>query len=322
MNSKTELGPMKALSIQDLNDLHAAGKLAGRIFHPYEISNDVYHGFGSPGVSRSGLALCLLCPQEFQEKHLGPQEERTEEKRIALIIGNASHTIVLEPKRFTQQYVSDFDIIQQVIDENPDVKSPRGTKRFKELRADLIASSEGLTVLKSKEYDDVYKLVDIINTNDLARSMLTGGKAEHTLYWIDDATGVLCKDRIDLIRDDLDRPKIVEFKTIANIHKFRGHIGEHHYDMQAVIHFEAVHRVLKIKAPTVFVVRQKESRVIRFGQLSNRFLDIGHRKWRKSLDIYARCMKDSMWPGFPQEVEDMDPEVWYEKRMMEELTYE
>jgi len=313
---------MKQLTVQDLQDLHAEGKLAGRIFHPDEIPNETYHAFGSPGVSRSGLALVLQCPQEYEEKYLEPQEEKTEEKRKALIIGSASHTIVLEPGRFHEQYLSDWNLMQQVVEEKPDVKSPRATKRFKELRAQAMEDRPGLTILKHTDYNDVYRLRDIIERNALAKAMLTGGKAEHTLYWTDPETGMLCKDRIDLIRDDLTRPKAVEFKTIANIHKFRAHIGEHHYDMQAVIHFEAINQVLGIQAPTVFVVRQKESRVIRFGQLSETFANIGYRKWRKALSRYAECMKTQTWPGFPQEVEDIDPETWYEKRMMEEFEHE
>jgi hypothetical protein len=308
---------MVQLIVADLQEMNKYGELAGRMFHPNEIPNEVYHGYGSPGVSRTGLALCLLCPQEYKEKYLDPQDEKSEDQRKALIIGSASHTIVLEPERFHKEYKSDDEILSIVYSEKPDTKSPRNTKLYKETRAAIIENNPELTILKSKDYNDVHKLIDIVKTNELASSMLTGGKAEYTLYWNDPETGVLCKDRIDLIRDDLKNPKTVEFKTIGNIYKFKAHCGDHDYDMQAVIHYNAVLNVMKIKAPTVFIVRQKESRVIRFAQLTERFLDIGYRKWRKALSIYAECTKTGEWPGFPQEIESVDPETWYEKQMLE-----
>ncbi|GAH01364.1 unnamed protein product, partial [marine sediment metagenome] len=61
-----------------------------------DISNADYHA--SEGISKSGLDLIAKCPKKYWHKYINP-ERMEKEQSDAFLIGQATHTAILEPEK-------------------------------------------------------------------------------------------------------------------------------------------------------------------------------------------------------------------------------
>jgi hypothetical protein len=61
---------------------------------------DYHHG---PGISRSGLIELKRSPYHYWYRYLNP-DYKPETATLAQILGNALHTLILEPNEFEKRY--------------------------------------------------------------------------------------------------------------------------------------------------------------------------------------------------------------------------
>lgn len=216
--------------------LKSAG--ASTIFIPgiYDISLDEYLSERAH-VSSSGLKRMLQSPLQLQ-RYLQRQHISTPQ----LDFGTAVHCALLEPERFQQEYVAlpvkqvdlfhaeDMALIQQA-----------GKARHFITEAQM-AALQGIC-------EQVDKQPDIVQ-------LLKAGQAEQSLFWRDEASGIRCKIRPDM----LVLPHwIVELKTTfdSSLAVFQRTCLMQRYHLSAAMYLQGLQQVTGQTPNYVYLVASR-----------------------------------------------------------------
>ena len=186
----------------------------------YDISLDDYLG-ERDHISASGLKRLLLSPLHLQ-RYLLRQHESTPQ----LDFGTAAHCALLEPERFAREYVA-LPVQQADLFHEKDLAL---------IAQDAAHPVQFITEAQMRAIDgiraQVEKLPEIVRT-------LREGLAERTLFWRDEASGIRCKIRPDmLVLPDL----ILELKTTfdASLAVFQRTLLMQRYHLSAAMYRQGV----------------------------------------------------------------------------------
>jgi len=134
---------------------------------------------------------------------------------------------------------------------------------------------------------------------------------ERSAWWEDAETGLLCKGRFDEIGRRAG--VIVDLKTTrdASREAFSRAIYTIGYYIQAA-HYIAGAKALGIDADRfgIIAVEKDPPYAVAIYEVSGAALYDGERERRKLLELYAQCEESGEWPGYPQEVVEIDLPVW------------
>jgi len=185
----------------------------------YDLPAEVYHHPLCPGTSASKLALIHKSYTYYKYKSEHP------ERSPALDFGCALHDAILLPEVFNRQYVKKIDCDKR-------------TNAGKEIYKNFCDDSRGKTILDQKDYDKVLAMRERVMSVETCRRMLKG-RAEVSMFWIDQETGIQCKGRMDLYRDD---GIILDIKTTQNSSKkaFSKSIVDYGYDRSGAFYLDGI----------------------------------------------------------------------------------
>src|SRR5690606_28980541 len=89
--------------------------------------------------------------------------------------------------------------------------------------------------LLAKDADRAQAIADAVREHPVAGPLLSGGDAEVSAFWTDEATGVPCRGRFDYLRQIASGPVVVDLKTTGDANP--AHVGRTAvnlgYDVQA-----------------------------------------------------------------------------------------
>ena len=159
------------------------------------LSNVDYHSHDS--ISKSGLDLIDKDPFLYWDRFLNP-DTVPERRRDAFIIGEATHTLVLEPEREEELLgVYPFGI--------------RGEKK-----KEFEEQNEGKTLITSSVYSKARGMRDSVFSHPLAKSYLSKPAiAEQSIFWTwSEDIPLRCRIRPDWIRGD---GTLVDLKTTKSV---------------------------------------------------------------------------------------------------------
>jgi len=272
----------------------------------YTMPAEAYHRDPVPGgsLSRSGAKLLLppSCPALFRWEQDNPPAPKA-----AYDFGNAAHRLVLGVG-------PDIEVI--------DAENWR-TKAAQEAKAE--AHAEGLVPLLRDDYAEVKAMADALAAHPVARALFNGdtGKAEQSLFWQDERTGIWLRCRLDWLPDaSSGRTVIPDYKTTkaADLESISKALLNYGYCQQAPWYVDGVRAVghaddvafvfvFQEKTPPYLVtVVQPDWPAMRIGQALN----------RKAVDIYVECVASGRWPGYAEDVEIVSLPAWAEHRLTEE----
>lgn len=340
----------------------------------FDMSEAQYHAL--PYFSRS-FAEEVLCDLEEAEYRLKNSFEQTE----AMELGTAIHSMFLEPEKFEKLYVrypkfSDYKG-KKILKDCDDLKEflkalgERTTGKKEELIArakpflnpkkfvvwdeeiakfDEKVALEGKRVLSNADFETMKGLRESFAKRDKIKQIVSNGKAEVTIIWKDEATGVMCKCRLDYVRPEaigdiksfsLKRKKPLFdylFKEIIN----------NYYNLQFAIYREALETIIKkircnkakvygevdkswlekflensqkqffivfvrTAAPYQMKAIELEKNVGGDGS-QNTYHQVAHDIWRRAIEKFATAQKTGVWKE--KEVETLDdlhvPSVMYQ----------
>lgn len=258
-----------------------------------DLPNEVYHR--CKGFSKTSLSRILKSPALRVWAREAPRSDSDAE-----IIGNAVHTRVLEAGEFSNRYA-----LAPVCD--------RRTKEGKRIYADFVASVEDqkLQVLSADEFEQISDMSGSILAHPEAKSFLMSeGYSELSFFWIDEATGLLCKCRADRFSTEYMLP--ADVKTVDRIERFKWSVLDLDYDMQAAFYMWGISQCLGIEvARFPFIVCGKTREMGQYPthvyELSDQMLMVGATRFREALDIAYACLESGQWPG----IETIDVERKY-----------
>lgn len=242
---------------------------------------ELYHA--SPALSSTGARKLLLpsCPAIFEY-----EREHGQERKQEFDFGTAAHTLLLGSG--PQPHVVDADNYQ--------------TKLARKERDDAYA--RGDVPLLPHEFDAVQEMVAKVRAHPTAGPLFTEGRAEVSLLWTDEATGVQCRARPDWLRADC----IVDYKTSpsaapSHIAKSVANFG---YHVQAAMYLAGAVELelLPPDAPFYFVFQAKEPpHLIKVVELDETALEIGHDRLTEALEVFRDCSEASVWPDYGPDIE-------------------
>lgn len=271
-----------------------------------EVTEADYHAdllTDMPTLSNSvAKVLIASSPAHARAQHprLNPQLERKDEKKFDL--GTAAHALLLEGR----------DDAIAVVDADD-----WRTNAAKAARAE--AYLEGRTPLLAKHWDEVQAMVAAARAQLRCFTPMpfSDGKAERTLVWDED--GVLCRARIDWLRDDL--AGIDDYKTTGasaapeawgkTMFGFGG-------DMQVAFYTRGL-RALTGRQPTFRFIVQELAAPYAVGvfSLSPDALAIADAKVEYAIHTWRQCMKTNVWPAYPEQVCYLPAPPWAEMQWLD-----
>jgi exodeoxyribonuclease VIII len=252
------------------------------------IPNEAYHA--GPGISKSGLwTIHTKSPAHYK------YGVRKEKKHFDF--GEACHLAILEPDKF----------------ETTAFRGPDDRRGNKWKDAEAACANNGKLLLTSTDYDSVLGIRDGVHANPWVNSILTSGKPEIETsgYWIDPATGVLCRNRADVYRADLKI--ILDVKSAESAHPdaFARSVVNYGYHAQEAFYSDG-HRMLgrEVDGFAFLVFEKTEPFVSAVYELPPSIVDEGRETMRKALDVYQSCVKADDWPGYGDTVRELSFARW------------
>lgn len=248
----------------------------------YNISSEIYHE-GS-GISRSGLMEFKRSPYHYWYKYLNP-DYKPEPVTQAQIIGNALHSLILEPNEFEKRYfvIPEFNKVTK-----------EGKERWQKLKAE-IGNKEPLSF---HQYQTLQHMTANLKKNKLATQLIENAEIEQSLYWADPDTGILCKCRPDILRNNL----VCDLKTALNgsPRSFQYAAFDYGYYIQAAMVREAIKQLKQkvIKDFLFLVIEKSAPYAISIYQLDEASLDKGYQEFKTLLARYQQCLETNDWPAY------------------------
>lgn len=187
----------------------------------YDMTAEEYHALQR--FSASGIKKILVSAQDFWSSSWMNPDKR-EYKSDAFNVGTAYHTRILEG--------------MQVFDRRYAIK-PECDKRTtagKQIYANWLLQHPGAEPIDAELYTDILAA----KANEIEH--FTGGKAEASILWDDEETGVPMKTRLDYLKPG----QIVDLKTFSNTGSMdinrliANHIVKYNYYTQAAVYSVAM----------------------------------------------------------------------------------
>lgn len=183
--------------------------------------------------------------------------------------------------------------------------------RKKEAQADRDASIEaGRTPILQKEIDAVQAAADAIRKEIERQGVKLRGVSERVALWTEEAsdgTPVFCKARID----HYIAGYVIDLKTTtcARSDVFARKYMDFGYDIQAAVYPRAM-AALEVRPTFVNIVAETEPPYMTtIVTPDDGFARIGLEKWKRAVDLWAKCLRENNWPGYESPV-TISPTAW------------
>ena len=254
----------------------------------HNMSNAEYHAH--PARNKSYLwELYNKTPYHAQNMQI--------ETTTSMDLGTAAHIAVLEPEKFLGQVIK-----------GPEDR--RGNK-WKDIQQE--AEAYGKLALTSGDYEKVLYMRDSAHRLPIVRQ-LTDGKqmVEVSAFWQDEATGIDCRVRPDLYHPGLAIMADLKTTSDAGRNAFEKSVANFGYHVQEAMYsagwplagggvvdgfiFIAVENVHPFAAA---IYELRPSAKIEGGAI-----------YRKALTLHKQCVDSNSWPGYSQEVQELDIPRW------------
>lgn len=264
---------------------------------------------GEESLSHSGMKV-LLGATPFHFRHQVDHPEDRQPKK-SFDLGSAAHSYQLFGKAVD---------IAEIRRGAPTDQFPFGDgpayddfrTKDAQTKRDL-AYAQDLIPILAKDVARIQRMVEALRRHDLAAELLApdSGTPEVSAFARDPDTGVLLRARIDWLRHD---HRIVDFKTagrLANPEAFARTALDYGYYLQdptyrhvtGLCGWEATSFdfVIQETAPPYAVC------VVHLGEAS---LELGRRRMRQAIDIYAEAATAGRWPSWPAASIEVDLPYW------------
>lgn len=235
----------------------------------------------STAINRSRLFRVSKSPEWFRYC-----EDNPPEKTRALVVGNAFHSLVLEPNEFEKRYA----VIPKL-----DMRTAEGKAYKQQLE------SEQRELLTADEFETICGMRDSVMQNEIARKLLTGADIETSIYWTDEITGEQCKARPDIFHSSKDTTIIVDLKscTSADTETFKKEVVKYGYDLQVYMCCNALQREFNNPTEFIFIAVEKTPPFMVNIMIADNYIKTrGERLFREYLGIYSDCKKTDNWYGY------------------------
>ena len=267
-------------------------------------------------VSNSKLGLAARSAAHY--KH-GFGDETTP----ALRLGSLTHCGVLEPLQLSNRYAVEpnFAGMAENVDKKGERSFSHATTFVKKSKEAFAAVNSRKTIVTQFEYDKVVGIATSLSKDAKVRSLMANGAAEVSIVWIDAATGLKCKARIDWLQVAPDWIRVVDLKTCRDAMRFENAINDYGYHRQGAFYRRGIKAVFGRDSDHWLIAVEPEAPYCnRTAPVSEMALSYGDEKIGALLELVAECKRSGVWPGYASPVE-WDLPAWSMSRADEELEF-
>lgn len=220
----------------------------------------------------------------------------------AMDFGTAFHCAILEPIRFSEQYVGA-------------PKVDRRTKEGKATWAGFEAEHPNATVLDMDDFTSISRMRDAVWAHPIAKEMLSGhGHNEVGIVFEHEPTGLLCKSLLDRIGVFGDWTWIIDAKSTADASRFgfRKSIRKFQYGAKAAFYLDGCNAVAPRPRRFAWIAVENEAPYgVAIYEPDEDALRAGRIKYERWLRLYLECVQTGIWPGYVADIQplgEMDTE--------------
>ena len=226
----------------------------------------------------------------------------------AMILGSAVDCLTLTP-----------DLWGSTMAERPDADG-----RTREGKAILAAFDPGgRTVIRRKAVEQAQAIAAAVLSHPSAGRMVAMGEQQVSLIWTDPATGVRCKARLDMVLRGrcLADLKVPQNGAAASSERWGQYVKTNGLDYQAAMYHDGWLALTGEDLPWLWFCAPSAppyiAEMVATYEARPSWLDLGRKKYRRALRLYAWCLEMDQWPGYPEDPVMCDPPL-YALRLEEE----
>ena len=234
-----------------------------------------------PAVNKSTLWEMRKSPAHYKWVLEHPRDDTA-----ALKFGRAFHMAVLQPEEFNSSYLIAPDI-------------DRRTKAGREAWQQFVSEAGNKELISQSDYDMINGMYEAIWTNDDAKALLEECETEKPVFWVDDATGIECKCKMDAVKPGT----LVDLKSCcdASTNAFLREALRYGYDVQSA-HYLRGYRSLNLAVPNAtfwfIAVEKTPPYAVNVIRASDAFIDRGTWTLIDLMDKLKECRDKDEWPGY------------------------
>ena len=214
-----------------------------------------------------------------------------QEDTPSLLLGRAVHTLVLEG---AEKFQKEFAVAPEC---------DKRTKAGKDLWALFQADNLDKTVLSIDDGSQAEAIRNAVFAHPFAKKILAEGKAESTIIWDDQESGLKCKSRIDWI-PARSNGVLVDLKTTwdASLDKFTRSCIDYGYAKQAGMYIDGIMKATgEVFDSFIFIAVETEPPYhTEVHVMDMRFIEWGYLEYRRLLYLEAKCRKEGFYPHYTE----------------------
>jgi hypothetical protein len=204
--------------------------------------------------------------------------------------------MMLEPEKFDKTFYA--------MTEEVDLRTKAGKESF------FITEQEaaGRTILRKKEYNEVYKMSVEASSHSVWNKIdVEKGSAEYSIYWDAGIYNTRLRARPDFFNDSL----IIDLKTTDSILSFSKSIYNYGYHRQAAMQIDGLHQIDgKKRFFAFFVIEKKAPYLTACFTLDEESIQQGRKEYLEGASIYSECLKFDSWPGYEEKFQLITLPKW------------
>jgi hypothetical protein len=212
------------------------------------------------------------------------------EQTAAMLLGQATHSAILEPFSFTAEYA-----VAPKVD--------RRKTKDKKIWADFLEDNKDKDVLTAQEFAQCSEMAKMAHLNTTIASVLgEAGINELSFAWVDKGTDILCKGRCDRFGYVYGNSVIADLKTTENASEeaWKREVVKYQYHAQAAFYLDGLDTLEPVaKREFIWIaIEKKPPYACAVYQPDAATLQKGRAMYRNYLRQYGICREAGMWPGY------------------------
>lgn len=192
------------------------------------------------------------------------------------------------------------------------------TKAAKAWKAQAIL--DGFTPLSPDQLEMGKAVIRKLQAHPTIQAGILHGLVEHSIFWIDEATGLWCKARPDVI--PIDSGMVVDLKTTtdASLGKCIKAISEYQYHIQMALIKEGLAALGYPMSDFVLLfVEKSRPYSINHKPVATWAIEYGQMQIRRTLDRWAECLEAGEWTGYEDDEVEIGLADWQAKSLKKQL---
>lgn len=261
-----------------------------------------YHAH--PATSSTPLKNYLKYPTAA---HARNAIENPKELGDALLRGNVTHTLLLEPHRIDLDYVIERDKLH---DKTRLIKNGGSKEDWDAMKKR--ADEQLLPIVDHKMWQEANGMAESIKAHKEWKKLSKGTEFELSVFA--QINGQPVKARYDAMKNGV----ILDVKTCRfplTDAKIMQVIASEKYHLSAAMYLEVGKAVgLDVDTFVWVFVESFKPYLCRFFKATEKMLEVGRDEFYYAIDRHAECRKNKVWPGYTTEITEIDLPDWYESR--------